>query len=408
MKEEKNLRLFSRAIMSAIAASFKAAALGTAQGVASLTQAAGRSVEVAGKTADKAVEVTGVVAEKSLNVTKKGVEVGANVTMASLNAAGTVSKAGLQTAAVATQAAANISQAAARSTANASKATLEASAKIVASGADSAALVADAAFKGTTQVTTDTLKETADVASAAAKASIGTVTSALNGITRLREITSMKGQNFYNSIKTKTEQGRKVANVKKPQMIIDILVNDFTSVADDLIISFRQTTSSNKAALKVLSANIKDLYCMSAWRRLTKKTCPTSTNVRKGTEQRLLLQSDELDKRVTYFLQDLSVKKSTTITTFKTGSQKIIREQKDEELQNQMIKDFFAEKLDDFSGYVAKNLNQITQLFDLRSTQYNMAIEKAYASEFTMIGVSGGRSRKQKKKSKQPKKTRKQ
>jgi len=72
-------------------ASGKAAALGTGQGLASLTEAAGRSIEVAGKTTAKAVQVTGVVADKTLNVAQKGVEVGANVTMGGFNAAVAVS-----------------------------------------------------------------------------------------------------------------------------------------------------------------------------------------------------------------------------------------------------------------------------------------------------------------------------
>jgi hypothetical protein len=398
---------------AAIGEIFKEAGIATGVGVASLSKAAGKSLEVAGKTSAKAVEVTGVVADKSLNVTKKGVEVGANVTMAGLNTAGKVSTAALETTAVATQAAANITQAAARSTANASAATLKASANIVKSGVGATSKIANAALIGTTQVTTDTLKGSADAASAAAKFSLGSVTTALKGLDNLRDLGSMKGQNWVNKVRNKTIQGRKITDVKQPQTIILLLEQEFLKVTKDLEESFHDTIDSNELALTVLLVNIKDLYCMSVWRRMTKGTCPRNISTRKSLEQKITLQKSELENKSKFFFVMMTQKKNETISQFKTGAQTIIREKKDEAERVDAIKDFFTTKLDEFSSFVAKQLTKLTSTFETRSSQYQKIIENAAEGTFAINGVfnqpssapAAGGTRKQKKRAK---KTRKQ
>jgi len=395
--------------MSGIAASLKAAALGTAQGVASLTEAAGKSVEVAGKTTAKAVQVTGVVTDKALNVGQKGVEVGANVTMAGLNAAGTVSKAGLQTAAVATEVVAQISQAAAKSTANASEATFKASANIVKSGVGATAKIADAALEGTTQVTTDTLKATADTASSAAKLSLGSVTTALKGLDNLRDLGSMKGQNWVNKVRNKTVQGRKITNLKQPQTIILLLEQEYNKVTENLRSSFENTLDSNTLALKVLLVNIKDLYCMSKWRRLTKSSCPRNISVvRQSLETKLKMQSDELDNKVKFFFTMFAAKKNETMSQFKSESQRLISQIQEPEQKVEAIKELFTKKLDGFSNLVAQQLTKLTSQFESRSSQYNTLIENAYEGKYTMNGVfnasSGGTRRRKHKKQKKTRK----
>lgn len=411
--------------MSGIAASFKSAALGTAQGVASLTEAAGKSIEVAGKTSAKAVQVTGVAAEKTLNVAQKGVEVGANVTMAGLNAAGTVSKAGLQTAAVATQAAAQISQAAARSTANASEATLKASANIVKSGVASTAKIANAALVGTTQVTTDTLKASADAASTAAKFSVGTVTSALKGLDNLRDLGGMTGQAWVEKVRAKKQENSKLASMRTPQVVLDILVKDFEKVAGELRSSFKDTISASDVSVKLLIVTIKDLYCMSYYRRMTKNTCPSNSQLRKDLEKRIIGQGKELDGKSTFFFKMFDQKLSQTLSLFRAEAQKPAPAMKSEEEQVNQIKALFTKKLDEFSSFVATQLTSITSLFESRSAQYQKIIDKAYEGVFTMNGVfnaapvqpvaignsmnttGGARRRKTRKQKKHSKKTRK-
>lgn len=389
--------------MSGIGASLKAAAMGTAQGVASLTEAAGKSVEVAGKTTAKAVQVTGVVADKTLNVGQKTVEVGANVTMAGLNAAGTVSKAGLQTAAVATQAAAQITQAAAKSTANASEATLKASANIVKSGVGATAKITNAALLGTTQVTTDTLKVSADAASSAAKFSVGTVTTALKGLDNLRDLGGMTGQAWVERVRAKKQENSKLAAMRTPQIVLDILVKDFEKVAEDLRSSFHDTLSASDVSLKLLIVTIQDLYCMSVYRRMTKNTCPSNSQVRKTLEKKILGQARELDGKSAFFFKMFDQKLAQTLSLFKAESQKPAPAMKSEEEQVNQIKALFTKKLDEFSSFVAGQLTAITTLFETRSTQYQQIIDNAYQGIFN---AAGGR-RKTKKSKKHSKKTRK-
>jgi hypothetical protein len=373
--------------MSAIATSFKSAALGTAQGVASLTEAAGKSIEVAGKTSAKAVQVTGIVADKTLNIAQKGVEVGANVSMAGLNAVGTVSKAGLQTAAVAAQAAAQISQAAAKSTANASEATLKASANIVKSGVASTAKIANAALVGTTQVTTETLKQSADAASSAAKFSIGTVTSALKGLDNLRDLGGLTGQAWVEKVRAKKQENSKLASMRTPQVVLDILVKDFEKVAGDLRSSFKDTISASDVSVKLLIITIKDLYCMSYYRRMTKNTCPSNSQLRKDLERRIIGQGRELDGKAAFFFKIFDQKQSQTVSLFRAEAQKPAPPMKSEDDQINQIKALFTKKLDEFSSFVATQLTTITSLFETRSTQYQKIIDKAYEGEFTMNGV---------------------
>lgn len=406
--------------MSGIGTSVKTGVLGTVQGVASLAEAAGRSVEVAGKTTAKAVQVTGVVADKTLNVAQKGVEVGANVAMAGLNATGSVSKTGLQTAAVATEAAGQITQAAARSTANASEATLKASANIVKSGVGATAKIANAALLGTTQVTTDTLKASADAASSAAKFSVGTVTSALKGLDNLRDLGGMTGQAWVERVRAKKQENSKLASMRAPQIVLDILVKDFEKVATDLRSSFQDTLSASDVSLKLLSVTIKDLYCMSAYRRMTKNSCPTNTGLRKNLEKKIIAQARELDGKSAFFFKMFDQKLAQTLSLFKAEAQKPAPPMKSEEEQVNQIKALFTKKLDEFSSFVATQLTTITSLFETRSAQYQKIIDKAYEGTFAMNGVfnsiaqpanetsvTGGRRRKTRKQKKRSKKTRK-
>lgn len=411
--------------MSGIGASFKGAFMGTAQGVASLTEAAGRSVEVAGKTTAKAVQVTGVAAEKTLNVAQKGIEVGANVTMAGLNTAGTISKVGLQTTAVATEAAGQITQAAARSTANASEATLKASANIVKSGVGATAKIANAALLGTTQVTTDTLKISADAASSAAKFSVGTVNSALKGLDNLRDLGGMTGQAWVERVRAKKQENSKLASMRTPQIVLDILVKDFEKVAADLRSSFKDTISASDISVKLLIVTIKDLYCMSVYRRMTKSSCPSNSQLRKTLEKKILGQANELDGKSNFFFKMFDQKLAQTLALFKAESQKPAPAMKSEEEQVNQIKALFTKKLDEFSSFVAGQLTAITTLFETRSAQYQKIIDKAYEGVFAMNGVFntssqpivmetasqntpvGGRRRKTRKAKKHTKRTRK-
>ena len=370
-----------------IKTSLTAAALGTGQGLASLTEAAGKSIEVAGKTTAKAVQVTGVVADKSLNVAQKGVEVGANVAMAGLNAAGTVSKAGLQTAAVASQAAAQITQAAAKSTANASEATLKASADIVKSGVASTAKIANAALAGTTQVTTDTLKESADAASAAAKFAVGTVTSAIKGANRLKDLAAGSADQWAKKVEERRAQDSKLAGMRTPQIVLDILVKDFEKVAGDLRSSFKDSISASDVSLKLLSVTIKDLYCMSVYRRMTKNTCPTNSQLRKNLEKKIIGQGKELDGKSAFFFKMFDQKLAQTVGLFRAEANKPPPPNKTEEEQTNQIKALFTQKLDEFSTFVAGQLKTITGLFETRTAQYQKIIDKAYEGVFTTNGV---------------------
>jgi hypothetical protein len=373
--------------MSGIGTSLKAAAMGTARGVASLTEAAGKSVEVAGKTTAKAVQVTGVVADKVLNVGQKGVEVGANVTMAGLNAAGTITKVGLQTATVATEAAGQITQAAARSTANASEATLKASANIVKSGVGATAKIANAALLGTAQVTTDTLKISADAASSAAKFSIGTVNSALKGLDNLRDLGSMTGQAWVDRVRLEKQENSKIASMRTPQVVLNILVKDFEKVAYDLRSSFKGTLSASDLSLKLLIIMIKDLYCMSFYRRMTKNSCPKNSQLRKTLQKKIVAQAKELDGKSAFFFKMFDQKLAQTLSLFKAESQKPAPSMKSEEEQVNQIKGLFSKKLDEFSSFVATQLTTITTLFETRSAQYQKIIDKAYEGVFATNGV---------------------
>ena len=399
-----------------IKASLKAAVLGTGQGLASLTEAAGKSLEVAGKTTAQAVKVTGVVAEKSLEVTQKGVEVGANVGKAALNTTGAVSKAALQTASVATEAAAKISQAATTAAADASAATLEASGKVVKSGVNATAKIANAAIAGSAQVSVDTLKSSADAASSAAKFSIGTVSSALKGLDNLRELGGLTGQAWVEKVKARKGENAKLASMRAPQIVLEILVKDFEKVAKDLRSSFQDTISANDVSLKLLIVTIKDLYCMSIYRRMTRNGCPSNTQLRKNLELKVNSQVKELDGRSQFFFKMFDQKLLQTLSLFKAESQKPAPPGKTEEEQINQIKMLFSKKLDEFSSFVAKQLTMITSLFEARTTQYQKIIDKAYEGTFTMNGVfnqsapnmstmMGGRhTRKHKKRSKRTRK----
>lgn len=395
--------------MAAIAASLKAAAMGTVQGVASLTEAAGKSVELAGKTATKAVEVTG-----------KGVNVSAKIATAGLNTAGVVGESALQTASVATQAAAKVTQAAATATANASAATLAASADVVKSGVGATAKIANAALAGTTQVTADTLKSSADAASAGAKFAVGSVTSALKGLDNLRDLGGMTGQAWVEKVRARKQENSKLASMRTPQIVLDILVNDFQKVAKDLRSSFDDTISSSDLSLKLLVVTIKDLYCMSVWRRMTKSTCPSNAEARKGLEKKIQSQVKELEGRSTFFFKMFDQKLFQTLSLFKAEAQKPPTHGKSEEDQINQIKALFTKKLDEFSSFVATQLTAITSLFEARSGQYQKIIDKAYEGVFSLNGVfnipapntapaAGGSRKKTKKRSvkKNKKKTRK-
>jgi hypothetical protein len=378
---------------AAIGAIFKEAALATGVGVASLTMAAGKSLEVAGKTSAKAVEVTGVVADKSLNITKKGVEVGSNITIAGLNTAGIVGKAGLQTASVATEAAAQITQAAAKSTAN----------------------VGQTALATTAQVTTDTLKVSADAASAAAKFSVGTVTTALKGLDNLRDLGGMTGQAWVERVRVKKQENSKLASMRTPQIVLGILVQDFEKVAKDLRSSFKVSISASDNSLKVLIVIIKDLYCMSWFRRRMKNTCPSNSQLRTTLEKKVSGQAKELDGRSVSFFKSFDENLAKTLAFFKAESLKPVPEMKSEEEQINKIKALFIKKLDEFSSVVATALSSLTKHFETRSLQYQKIIDRAYEGNFAINGVfnqpvaapAAGGKRKTRKQMKRSKKTRK-
>jgi hypothetical protein len=356
--------------------SLKEGAKAAVQGTAMLTAAGLKSVKVAGVAADKAVELTG-----------KGVEVTAKLGSAALNTTGVVGEVALQTASVATQAAAKVTQAAATATANASAATLAASANIVKSGVGATAKITNAALSGTTQVTQDTLKASADAASSAAKFSIGTVTTALKGLDNLRELGGMTGQAWVEKVKARKGANAKLASMRTPQIVLDILVKDFEKVAKDLRSSFQDTITSSDISLKLLIVTIKDLYCMSLYRRMTKKGCPSNSQLRKNLEQKINGQVNELNGRSQFFFKMFDQKMSQTLSLFKAESQKPPPPGKTEEQQVEQIKALFSKKLDEFSSFVAKQLTMITTLFETRTAQYQQIVDKAYEGIFSMNGV---------------------
>lgn len=365
-----------------MAAALVQGAKAAVEGTMVLAGAALKSVKVAGVAADKAVELTG-----------KGVEVGAKLGSAALNTTGAVGEAALQTASVATQAAAKVTQAAATATANASAATLAASANVVKSGVGATAKIANAALAGTAQVTTDTLKVSADAASSAAKFSVGTVNSALKGLDNLRQLGGMTGQAWVERVKAKKQQNSKLATLRSPQIVLNILVEDFEKVAKDLRSSFDDTISSSDVALKLLIVNIKDLYCMSFFRRfkntLTNKRCPSNSNLRKNLEKKVKGQIQELNNRKKYFFTMFDQKESQTVSLFKAESQRMppsANEQQDlAQIEN--IKVLFSKKLDEFSKDVAGHLTKITSVYEQRTVQYQKIIDNAYSGTFSMNGV---------------------
>ncbi len=394
--------------MSGIGNSLKSGALAVGQGTAMLVSAGLKSVKVAGVAADKAVEITG-----------KGVEVGAKLTSAGLNTAGVVGEQALQTASVASQAAAKVTQAAATATANASAATLSASANIVKSGVGATAKITDAALAGTTQVTADTLKSSADAASSAAKFSLGTVTSAVKGLDNLRELGGMTGQAWVEKVKARKQQNSKLASLRAPQIVVDLLVKDFEKVANDLRSSFDDTLSASDVSLKLLMVSIQDLYCMSVYRRMTKDICPSNSTMRKTLEAKVKFQVKELDTRTAFFFKLFEQKKTQTISLFKAESQRmpITSNEQQEIAQIERIKALFTKKLDEFSAFVATQLTTLTNLFEKRASEYQKIIDKAYEGTFSMNGVfnqpvmsspnmpvGGRRTRKQKKRSKKTRK----
>jgi hypothetical protein len=369
------------------------------EGSMMLTGAALKSVKVAGIAADKAVEITG-----------KGVEVGAKIATAGLNTAGVVSEAALKTASVATEAAAKVTQAAATATANASAATLQASSNIVKSGVGATAKIANAALSGTAQVGADALKSSADAASAGAKFSLGTVTSALKGLDNLRDLGGMTGQAWVEKVRTRKQENSKLASMRTPQIVLEILVKDFEKVAKDLRSSFQDTISSSDVSLKLLVLTIKDLYCMSFYRRLSKQGCPSNSQLRKNLEQKIKGQVKELDGRSKYFFSMFDQKLSQTLSLFKAESQKPAPSNKSEEDQINQMKQLFTLKLDEFSSFVAKQLTIITSVFENRTSQYQKIIDNAYEGTFAMNGIfnapSGGK-RKTRKPNRKGRKTRK-
>jgi len=385
------------------------------EGTMILTGAALKSVKVAGVAADKAVELTG-----------KGVEVGAKLGSAALNTAGVAGEAALKTASVATEAAAKVTQAAASATANASAATLAASANVVKAGVGATAKIADAALAGTAQVTTDTLKATADTASTAAKFSIGTVNSALTGLNNLRELGGLSGQAWVEKVKARKQQNSKLASMRAPQIVLDILVNDFEKVAKDLRSSFDNTITSSDISLKVLIVNIKDLYCMSMFRRFKNRfgnqKCPTNSQVRSSLEKKIKGQVYELNNRSKYFFTQFEQQLNQTLALFKSESQKMPNTSNEAQdlAQIEGIKALFSKKLGEFSNNVGIQLTKITSMYETRTSQYQKIIDKAYEGIFALNGVfnapstapaAGGKrrtySRTYKRKSKISKRTRK-
>jgi hypothetical protein len=387
--------------MAGIGETLKQGALAAGQGTAMLAAAGLKSVKVAGVAADKAVEITG-----------KSVEVSAKLASAGLNTAGVAGEAALQTASVATQAAAKITQAAATATANAGEATLKASSDIVKSGVGATAKIANAALTGTTQITTDTLKSSADAASAGAKFSLGTVTSALKGLDNLRDLGGMTGQAWVEKVRARKQENSKLASMRAPQIVVDLLVKDFEKVAKDLLSSFQDTISSSDVSLKLLIVSIKDLYCMSFYRRMTKDTCPSNSTVRKNLEAKIKSQIKELDGRSRFFFQMFDQKQNQTISLFKAESQRMppTANEQQELAQIERIKSLFTKKLDEFSTFVAGQLTVLTNLFEGRTAQYQKIIDQAYSGVFATNGIfnapSGGRRRSTRKHKKRSKKTR--
>lgn len=367
-----------------------------------LTGAALKTVKVAGVAADKAVEITG-----------KAVNVSAKVSSAALNTTGVVGEAALQTVSVGTQAAAKAAQAAATSSAQVAANTLEASTKVVKSGLNATTKIADAALNSTAQVSADTLKASADAASAGAKFSLGTVTTALNGLNNLRELGGMTGQAWVDKVKKRKEANKSVGSLRTPQVVLDILVKDFEKVAGDLRSSFQDSISSNNISLKVLVVSIKDLYCMSMYRRLTKNTCPTNSAVRKGVEAKMKSQLKELEGRSTFFFKMFNQKQEQTIAMFKAGAQQMpsTTNEQQELAQVERIKALFTKKLDEFSSFVAMQLTGLTNLFEKRAAQYQKLVDDAYQGVYRlntitnqMPAAGGRRTRKHKKRSKKTRK----
>jgi hypothetical protein len=384
--------------------SLKTGAKSAVNGTAMLTGAALKSVKVAGIAADKAVDIAG-----------KGVEVSAKLTNAGLNTVGVVGESALQTASVATQAAAKVTQAAATASADAGEATLKASANIVKSGVGATAKIANAALVGTTQVTADTLKSSADAASSAAKFSLGTVTSAVKGLDNLRELGGMTGQAWVEKVKARKQQNSKLSSLRAPQIVVDLLVKDFEKVAHDLRSSFQDTISASDVSLKLLVVSIKDLYCMSVYRRMTKDTCPTNSSVRKNLEAKMKSQLKELDGRSAFFFKNFEQKETQTISLFKAEAQRMpaTTNEQQELAQIERIKGLFTKKLDEFSTFVATQLTSLTGIFETRTAQYQKIIDKAYEGVYSMNGVfnqvpaTSGGSRKTRKQKKRGKMTRK-
>lgn len=378
------------------------------QGTMMLTGAALKTVKVAGVAADKAVEITG----KAVNVTAK-------VSSAALNTTGVVGEAALQTVSVGTQAAAKAAQAAATSSAQVAANTLEASTKVVKSGLNATTKITNAALSGTAQVSADTLKASADAASAGAKFSLGTVTTALNGLNNLRELGGMTGQAWVEKVRARKQENSKLGSLRAPQIVLDILVKDFEKVAGDLRSSFEDSIASNNISLKVLVVSVKDLYCMSIYRRLTKNTCPTNSAVRTGVEAKMKSQVKELDGRSKFFFKMFAQKQSNTISQFKAAAQRMppTANEQQELAQIERIKALFTKSLDEFSGFVANQLTTLTSLFEKRSAQYQKLIDDAYQGVYSLntitnqmpvsAPVTGGRRRTYRKKVTKSKKTRK-
>ncbi len=359
-----------------MAAVLKEGAKSALNGSMMLTGAALKSVKVAGVAANAAVELTG-----------KGVEVTAKVASAAVNTTGVVGEAALQTASVATQAAAKVTQAAATATANASAATLAASANIVKSGVKATANIANAALTSAKNVSVQTLKSSADTASAAAKFSLGTVTTALKGLDNLRELGGMTGQAWVEKVKARKGANASLSSMRTPQIVLDILVKDFEKVAADLRSSFQDTILSSDVSLKLLVVTIKDLYCMSIYKRLTRKTCPKNSSVRINLEKKMNGHVKELKGRSDFFFKVFDQKRSQTLSLFKAESQKPPPPGKTEEQQVEQIKALFTKKLDEFSAFVAKQLTMITSLFETRTQQYQEIVDRAYRDEFSNKNV---------------------
>jgi hypothetical protein len=157
---------------------------------------------------------------------------------------------------------------------------------------------------------------------------------------------------------------------------------------------------------------------MSIYRRMTKKGCPSNSQLRKQLEQKINGQVKELDGRSNFFFKMFDQKLLQTLSLFKAESQKPAPPGKSEEQQVEQIKALFAKKLDEFSGFVAKQLTMITTLFENRTVQYQKIVDSAYEGVFSMNGVFnqpgtavtapvGGRRKTLRRKSKKSKRTRK-